>query len=125
MGIQSSVISEYQLTIHTAQGELQFNEVVTTLSAFFANEPTTNVLWDLREAVLTRLTGDQIRIFVEFAAQRNVTRQGGRTALLVSERVGDYSMVRMVEILGNMLGPNVEGVIFHDYEEAMQWLRQE
>jgi hypothetical protein len=125
MSIQSNVMPHLQLTVHTAQGELTFAELMETLKTFYANQPTVKVLWELRGATLTNLTADQVRTAVHFATQRGHLRSGGKTALLVSDRLGDYGIGRMAEIMSHVERATVTLEVFRDYDEAFQWLQIE
>lgn len=122
MAIQTKAIPELQLTIHLAEKVLLFEELMETLRNFYKGKPTVKVLWDLRAASLTSLTADQMRTAIHFAAQHAATRVGGKTALLVSVRLGDYGMGRMAEIMSHIEAEQITVILFRDYEEAMQWL---
>ncbi|MCB8942435.1 MAG: hypothetical protein H6658_01540 [Ardenticatenaceae bacterium] len=122
MTIQSKILAQQNLTIYSGEGIITHTDILAALKTFFAGEPTLKVLWDLQQASLTQITADQLRLVVQYSARFNHTRAGGKTALLVSQRLGDYGMGRMIEILGNMAATWVETAVFRDFDEAVKWL---
>ena len=125
MTIQTKILPEHKLTIHTGQNTLIFDELMATLRDFYRHEPTVNVLWDVRETSLTHLTADQLRIIAHYAAQQASHRPQGKTAFLISHRLGDYGMARMLEILADVERIELSTQIFSDYDEAIHWLTGE
>ncbi|MEX2115896.1 MAG: VOC family protein [Bacteroidota bacterium] len=62
MPIVSTIDQKNQITIHTASGNLTYDELVQTLEAFYRNEHAPeSVLWDGRNASLINLTHDQLK----------------------------------------------------------------
>ena len=122
MSIKTTLLKDRQLTIHTAHGVLSYEVILAAIKAYNATQPTTYVLWDLREAILTQLTADRLRTIIHFSTQYDSLRPGGKTALVVSNRPGDYGMARMAEIMNNVEKSDIDLEAFHDYDEALAWL---
>lgn len=122
MPIQTEIIIDRQLTIHTIQGELTFNAIMATLKAYNAVRPTTYTLWDFREADLTHFTADHIRSLVHFSTRYDGLRPGGHTALLIGNQPLAYSMARIAEIGNDVAKSDIVMATFRDYDEAIAWL---
>jgi hypothetical protein len=79
-----------------------------------------NALWDLREAITTDVSSDDVRKIVELVADRRPSGVSSRFALVVS-RDADFGMARMYEAQLNHVSPG-QIQVFRDIEEATTWV---
>jgi len=124
MPITSSIDNEKQLTIHTAMGEVSFEDGMTTLRQFWEGQPTINVLWDLRKASLARVTSEETEAIMNYIQQHSEKRSGGKTALVVSGEL-EYGLSRMSQSLGEIKNLSLQMEVFRSFKKAMQWLGDE
>lgn len=62
MPIHTTIDKERNITVHTAMGNLTYEELVQTLELFYRNTGAPeNVLWDGRQASLVNLTAAQLK----------------------------------------------------------------
>jgi hypothetical protein len=125
MAIETRIDRSADIRIHTASGELTFDELRATLQALYSSpdfRPEQHVLWDLREAVLTRFSLAEVRDIADLVAEHRGTADPARAALVVSRDV-DYGMARMFEqVLAGGSETNVR--VFRDLQEAMAWITE-
>lgn len=111
------------LRVHVMTGRLTYAEVRDTLEELYARpdfDPTMNALWDLREAVLTDISSDDVRKIAQLVRGRPPIGVSSRVALVVS-RDADFGMARMY-------GAQLDGAaqsgfrVFRDVDEATTWV---
>ncbi|MFH1488000.1 MAG: hypothetical protein ABII06_03770, partial [Pseudomonadota bacterium] len=110
------------LTIFMGNGQITFEEVKTTLRSFYDSNPTQKVLWDLRNATISKLSADQIRKIIEIIQMFNAdftSRQGGKTAFVVSKDV-DFGVASVFEGYSRNLPFKV--LITRSISDASEWL---
>jgi len=127
MPIVTSIDRQLGITIHSASGNLTYEEVVQTLESFYTdpNAPG-NVLWDGREASLVNLNQDQLKELGSYTRKfqnQGIAVKGGKRALLAPKNV-DYGLARMIGSFKDLLAEDIEFEVrtFRTYEEAMAWL---
>jgi hypothetical protein len=119
--LQTAVDREAGLTEFTVTGAVAPEVLLQAIRDFYAGEPTHLVLWDLREADLSALRSDDVRLVVEATEPAGETRPGGLTAMVFSQDAG-YGLGRMFEILQGLRDPSVRRRSFRDLAEARRWL---
>jgi hypothetical protein len=119
--LQISVDRDAALTEFTVAGAVEPEILLQAVRDFYAGEPTHLVLWDLREADLSALESDHVRLVVEATEPAAATRPGGLTALVFSQDAG-YGLGRMFEILQGLRDPSLRRRSFRDLAEARRWL---
>lgn len=119
--IQTTIDREQDLTVQTVKGELTSRELLDALASYYAGEPTRNILWDLTEAKLERLTSSEVRALAQATVQYAHQRVGGKTALVLSSAFA-YGMGRMFDQSRNVSGAPVDHMSFLDRAAALAWL---
>jgi hypothetical protein len=111
--------------IHTVTGELGLDEARNALAAIYDDpqyDPDSHALWDLRDAVLSGFSADQIRSLASYVGERWGASGRNRAALVVSRDL-DFGLARMYEQL--LTGRTTSEVrVFRVYSEAIDWLSQ-
>ena len=71
------------LTLVKARGGLTAHDFVSWETAYISNRVTALILWDLSNADLCDLSGDEIRTIAARTNVVSVVRQGGKTAFVL------------------------------------------
>lgn len=119
MPIISSVDRAKQLTIHTARGEITTPDIQACLETFY-QDPTRDVLWDLREASMSQVSGKDMERFAEYLIAQAPLRPRGKTALVAPEDL-EYGTIRMGMGYVGDRGPITYNV-FRTMDQAKAWL---
>lgn len=127
MPIITTIDRERNITVHTATGNLTYEELVGTLESFYRNsDAPENVLWDGRGASLVNLTPEQLKklgAYTKKFRDEGLEVKGGRRALLAPASV-DYGLARMIGSFKDLLAQDIKFDVrtFRTYEEALEWL---
>ena len=124
MSIETSVDNDKQLTTHTVNGEIFFEEVMTTLRQFWEGQLTMNVLWDFRKGSMAQFSFIEIERVADYVTFQAEKRAGGKTATVVS-RDSEYGLSRLIDTLRDMRKVPLQLKIFRSIEKANQWLEEE
>lgn len=122
--IGKQIFRERDLTVNTVRGTLQLRHVQAALDEFYEVGPTTNVIWDMREADSSALAWEDLRAIVEHARSYADQREGGRTAFVVASDFA-YGVCRMYTIMADVHDHPIGHGTFRTLEEAEAWLRGE
>lgn len=128
MPIVSTIDKKNGITIHTASGNLTYDELVRTLESFYRNENAPeNVLWDGRNASLVNLSQEELKLLGAYTKRfkdQGIAVKGGRRALVAPASV-DYGLARMIGAFKDLLAEDIKFEVrtFRSYEEAMSWLK--
>jgi hypothetical protein len=124
MSIQTAIDLEKQLTIHTVEGDVNFDEAMEVFKKYYSGKTTRNVLWDFSTGSMVNFSSDQIRVIANFLSGVSDTRSAGKTAGVVHQDV-DFGLARVFETLveSSSYKPSIR--IFRKYDEAMNWLQKE
>jgi hypothetical protein len=124
MAITTQYEANGNLRVHIVTGELGFDDLVAMLSEMYehpAFRPDQDALWDLREALLTKFSTEQVREVGRLVRDKWLKQGEGRSALVVA-RKADFGMARMYEAyLGSQTADRTS--VFSDIDEARIWLR--
>jgi hypothetical protein len=112
---------DQNLTIHLVRGLITAEKIIDVAVSHHENNPSLHVLWDFSASEFSKITGDDIRIFIQRAKKFEHLRPGGKTAL-VFFRQADFGMGRMVEILSEIENLKIRFKPFYDLDEALTWL---
>lgn len=128
MPITTTIDTERNITIHTASGNLTYDELTQTLEFFYRNtDAPENVLWDGRQASLVGLTAAQLKqlaLYTKKFRREGISVKGGRRALLVAASV-DYGLARMIGAFKDLADDiKFEIRTFRTYKEALDWLME-
>ena len=121
MTIHISKDEARQLTVFTAQGPLEVDEILKIISDFLTHHPTNKVLWDLRQASLNQWRVQEIERMIEFISPLAHNRPQGKTALLTQRDV-DFGLTRMAAAHAQNLP--IQYMSFKSLDQAMEWLDQ-
>ncbi|MEP0821433.1 MAG: hypothetical protein HRF44_01160 [Ignavibacterium sp.] len=127
MPIHTTIDKERNITVHTATGNLTYEELVQTLESFYRNtDAPENVLWDGRQASLVNLTAGQLQQLATYTKKiqrEGLAVKGGRRALLAPASV-DYGLARMIGSFKDLLAEDIKFEVrtFRTYQEAIDWL---
>ena len=129
MSIVSTIDDKNRVTIHTATGNLTYEELVQTLESFYRNDRAPeNVLWDGRNASLVNLTKDQLKqlgAYTRKFKQQGMTVKGGKRAIVAPANV-DYGLARMIGAFKDLMAEDIKFEVrtFRSYDDAMAWLKE-
>lgn len=123
MPITTRTDPDHGVRVHEARGSLTFDELYAVLKKMYEDpgfDPHQDALWDLREAVLTEFSAEDVRRVAALVRDNWADRSSARAAMVVS-RKADFGMVRMYEL---QLAPPTEDRtrVFTDLAEAWDWL---
>jgi hypothetical protein len=124
MPIHTDMKGEKQLTIHTVTGEVSFEEAMATLNAFYSDNPTLNVIWDLTEGTIRALSSAHLEKIMDFISPASKKRTGGKTAGVAPADI-DFGLARMFQILAELSGYKPSVRIFRELKDAFDWLMTE
>ncbi|HUI93387.1 MAG TPA: hypothetical protein VLX68_14160 [Chitinivibrionales bacterium] len=116
------VNKECNLTTYVSKGVLAFDGIRDAIAAFYEGAPTLHIIWNLTEADLSNLSGDEVRDLAKTAKSHYRSREGGKTALVASSDA-DYGLARMYEVFTEFAKLPASVKVFRTMEEAQQWIR--
>ncbi len=109
------------LTVQTVVGEVTAPEIRDAITKYYEGTVTGRILWDFRQASLTRITADEIRGLVRLTQQYADRRPNGKTALLFSS-ASSFGLGRMFDIPRNADAGTIGHMSFMDEASAVEWL---
>jgi hypothetical protein len=121
MPIEIDTDSDKQLTIFKVTGEATFEEGLSANKEFYSGNPTQNVIWDFREANLTKITSDQFQQIVDSVQHLTGKRKGGKTAFLASRDL-EFGVARMTQAFTEMNASPLNVKVFKSIDEATLWI---
>ena len=119
--ITHEVDTERELTVHTCRGIMAAEDLISAIQALYDSVPTHHHLWDLTEADLSHVTGQDVREIAEFPTKYVPARVGGKTAI-VSPSDAAFGLGRMYEALAGSAGQKATIRVFRSLAEANAWL---
>ena len=127
MSIHTEVVDSRNLTVLTVIGQVTVDEMRRAIEGFWQSpELTLNVLWDYRQADMSRLTRaaheELVRVGLKYR-HRLPERTGGRTAIIASRDL-EYGMNRVSETLAEIEDYPFQVKTFRTAEEAEAWLAE-
>jgi len=126
MPIATRLDSDNGLRVHLVTGRLACAEVRDTLAELYGRadyDPAMNAIRDLREAVTTGMSVDDVRSIAGLVEQCRPGGLSSRVALVVSPEA-DFGMARMYEAqLGDAAANALR--VFRDFDEAAAWVGED
>jgi len=110
-----------ELTEYICTGIMDRAEITDAVDAFYADNPTPNVLWDLTDANLSALSAVDVQMVAEHTASRAHSRAGGKTALVAPTDV-DFGMSRMFQTMIDNADHEASVRVFRSRDEATEWI---
>lgn len=121
MPIKVETDVDKQLTTFRVTGEATFEEGLSANRAFYAGDPTRNVIWDFSTAILDKITNDQFKQIVDSVKHLTEKRKNGKTVFLVSRDL-EFGVSRMMQVFAEMNGSPFSVQVFKSKDEAARWL---
>lgn len=119
--IKTLYAKDKDLTFHKIKGLVSAEELIDTMKAFYAKSTTLNVLLDLTEADLSKISTDELRRIISEVRMYADARQGGKTALVFYTDL-EYGLGRMVEAFAEIENMPYEFRSYRSMEKAEEWL---
>jgi len=112
---------EKNLTFHKVNGLLMAGEFISASKSFYTENITLNVLWDLTEVDLSKISTNEIMQIVREIRIYADARAGGKTALVFSTGLG-FGLGRMIEAFSEIEDMPIDIRSFKSLEKAEEWL---
>jgi len=119
--LEEFIDEENQLTIHVFTGVVSAKDILDAVKALYASGPTSHHLWDLTEADITGIKGDDLQDIASLAKNTAPSGRSGRTAIVSRSDLG-FGFGRMYGALAEMSGQSVEVRSFRSRREAEDWI---
>ena len=119
--ITHEIQAERELTVHTCRGVIMAQNLISAIQALYDSVPTLHHLWDLTEANLSHVAGEEVQKIAEFPTKYVPARVGGKTAI-VSPSDAAFGLGRMYEALAGSAGQKATIRVFRSLAEANAWL---
>ena len=110
-----------ELTEYVCTGVMDRAEITDAVDAFYADDPTANVIWDLTDANLSALSAVDVQMVAEHTASRAHSRSGGKTALVAPTDM-DFGMSRMFQTMIDNADHQASVSVFRSRDEAVEWI---
>jgi hypothetical protein len=114
MTITSHVDEVKDLTVFKVTGILTFDETMPIVKAFYEEDPTKHVLWDLTETADIQITNEEIDAIISFGPRYQGKRKPGKTAM-VAQKDFYFGLSRMFEMQSNIKGAPHEIMVFRNF----------
>jgi hypothetical protein len=124
MPIRVETDNDKQLTRFIVTGEATFEEGLSANRAFYAGNPTKNVIWDFSEALLNKIASDQFRQIVDSVKHLVEKRKDGKTAFLTSRDL-EFGIARMLQVFTEMNEPPIYVQVFKSMDEVARWFAED
>lgn len=110
-----------KLTVHTLEGPINAEDIITTIEAYYLGQPTPLILWDFTAAQFKRYRESTLQSIVEVTRRHAATRPGGKTALVMP---GDFQFGtgRVFEVFAELGNLPIAIRSFRSLPEARAWL---
>jgi hypothetical protein len=119
--INITVDPERDLTIHTVNGILLPTALHSGFIDFYNGSPTKYLLWDLTNADMCQIKGEDIKHIVKSTKEYAHLRPNGKTAW-VATRDLNFGLSRQYSVLGEVFEHPIKIASFRDYDSAIDWL---
>lgn len=95
---------------------------MATLETFYAENPTLDILWDVRQGSVAKLSFNNVRTIAENVMKLSKKQHRRKTAIVTPEDV-DYGIGRIFDAFAKIKEAPFAVRVFHNYDEAMAWLK--
>jgi hypothetical protein len=119
--ITSTSDTKKNLAIYTCKGQISASEIKEAVKSFYDNSPSLNIIWDLTDADVSRITADEIRTLASGVKRLAHSREGGKTAIVSPSEVS-YGIVRMYQIFAEIYAHVAQIEAFRSRPEAERWV---
>ncbi len=115
---------ESDLTVYRVIGQVTGDDVSRIIKEFYDNHITRNVLWDLSESDVSKLSADDVFRVAHTPRKRAEMRIGGKTAIVAPTDI-TFGLTRMYEFMTEVQSFSFTTQTFRTTQEAYQWLFEE
>ena len=119
--ISATYDNEKDLTIVTAEGVITADDLLEWGNSYYEGPITPLILWDVTNADLSTLKGDQLRKIAEAMSRVSEVRRGGKTAFVYDKPL-EFGIGRMFQAYSEMEDMPFEVQSFKSFDEAKAWL---
>jgi len=119
--ISKLVDHQANLTVYIVSGEVSLEDIKTEIQRFYEGNITKDVLWDLSECDVSKVTFKDIQNLAYIPRKHYKTRTGGKTAI-VAHRDITYGLSRVYASLTELQALPFETKSFRSIKEAREWL---
>jgi len=121
MSIQKETDISNELTTYTVNGKVTLDEILSEVESFYDGDPTPNVLWDFRDAILWAINAKDVEIISSYRSRFTEGSIRKKTGLIISD---EHSQNLAIWFQGygkiDELPFGVE--VFRTKSEAIEWL---
>jgi len=110
-----------QLSVHTIEGAINDDDIITTIEEYNRGEPTLFVIWDFSDADLSGFNEENIQFMLKFGKHYTANQTGGKTALVLPDDM-QFGLGRMVEAYAELMGIDRPIRSFRSQAAARRWL---
>ena len=123
MPITQHIDKANHLTCFKVTGELSFEDILHTIKAFYADDPTNNVLWDLIDTTKANLDSEKVESIAALRSNYAGTREPGKTAIVAKSDLL-FGLSRMLEVNSELQNVSYPIMVFRNLDDAYQWLNE-
>ena len=125
MAIESKIDKTKNLSTYTLGGEISVNEIMSALESFFKEEPTEDVLWDLRQADFEgKISSTDLEKMARFIKKKSTQRARGKTALVAASDLA-FGLAREYGAIAEGEGVRNPIQVFRSMDRAIKWLESD
>ena len=122
--IQVRVELESDLTVYTVTGQVTANDVINIIKKFYGENVTLNVLWDLSQSDVSKLSADDVHSIAHTPRKYAEMRKGGKTAIVAPTDIA-FGLARMYEFMTEIQNYSFKTQAFRTTQEVYRWLLEE
>ena len=119
--IETKIDIPFELTVNTVKGQIVTKDVTDWLNNYYSDTVTRLILWDFREADLSKIKTEDFREIVKDVKKISLERVDGKTAFVV-KRDFEFGIGRMMEAFGEIEKMHFESRSFRNMDDAKKWL---
>ena len=119
--ITATFDKEKDLTTVTVSGMVTADDLRDWGVRYYQGQTTALVLWDVTQADLSAVEGDQLREIAGVLKRISEVRRGGKTAFVYDKPL-EYGIGRMFQSYSEMENMPFEVQAFRSFDDAMEWL---
>lgn len=126
MPIEIITDESLSMTIFRGSGELSYEEIKKAIKSFYDSPSNPNVLWDLQQASIARLTHEQLELLADDLISLRGDKIQGKRAIVAEDDLS-FGLSRMFETLTSVsAGQNTtnEMRVFRDLKQAYDWFSE-
>jgi len=123
MPISSHIDEAKGLTVFKVTGMLRYDELLTVVKSFYAEDPTKHVLWDMIDATEIQVTSKEVETIANFRLRFEGKRTWGKTAIVAQKDI-IFGLSRMFQIQSDVQQAPYPVKVFRSIDAANQWIEE-